>query len=130
MLYNRRCSEQRHVKKINIFFIYTQTSSTSSSDDQSFIMSEFRFMRVKALQRIKNRDENYFSTLSSISQMRIWVYENFYRWFSESLNLSRIQVTYNSWRFIDDKSSSHIQSSRNLTWITCNLACFINDVWA
>ncbi len=38
MLYNRRCSEQRHVKKINTSFIHTQTSFTSSSDNQSLII--------------------------------------------------------------------------------------------
>ncbi len=38
MLYNRRCSEQRHVKQINTFFTHIQTSSTSYSDDQSLII--------------------------------------------------------------------------------------------
>ncbi len=38
MFYNRRCSKQKHVKQINTFFTYTQTSSTSYSDDQSLII--------------------------------------------------------------------------------------------
>ncbi len=33
MLYNRRCFEQKCIKKINTSFIHTQTSFTSSSDD-------------------------------------------------------------------------------------------------
>ena len=95
----------------------------------SFLMSEFRSMRIKVLQRIKNKHENYSSTLSLSSQMRIWIYENWstesirnftvdsqrlwvyenlYHWFSETLKLQefkshtnldissiiRIQVTY------------------------------------
>ncbi len=96
----------------------------------SNFLSELKSMKVRVLQKIKNKHENYSSTLSSSSQMRIWVYENWsikstrnstadsqkhwvyenlYRWFSETLSLQefkshtnlnissmiRVQVTYN-----------------------------------
>ncbi len=38
MLYNRRCSEQRCIKKINTSFTHIQTSFTLFSDDQSLII--------------------------------------------------------------------------------------------
>ena len=38
MLYNRRCFEQKCIKQINTSFTHTQTSSTSYSDDQLFII--------------------------------------------------------------------------------------------
>ncbi len=94
------------------------------------LLSELKSMRIKVLQKIKNRHKNYSWTLSLSSQTRIWVYENqdiestrnstvdsqkhwvyenFYRWFSKTLNLQefklhtnfnilstiRVQVTYN-----------------------------------
>ncbi len=39
LLFNKRCSKQKHVKKINTSFTHTQTSSTSFSDDQSLIIT-------------------------------------------------------------------------------------------
>ncbi len=71
----------------------------------------FKSIKVRVLQRIENKHENYSSALSLISQTRIWVYENFYRQFSETLNLSRVQVTYDFQRFIN---LNHIQSQEIL----------------
>ncbi len=100
-------------------------------------VSEFRSMRVRVLQRIKNRHKNYSSTLSLSFQMRIWVYENwdtestrnstvdsqrhwvyenFYRQFSETLSLQefkshtnfnisltiKVQITYNLQKTLHD----------------------------
>ncbi len=109
---------------------YVILSVTSKSEeDLSFSLSELRFMKVRILQRIKSKYKNYSSTLSLSSQTRIWVYENWdtestrnftvdsqrhwiyenlYRWFSETLSLQefkshtnldissmiRVQVTY------------------------------------
>ena len=39
MLYNRKRSEQRHIKQINTSFTHTQTSFTLYSDDQSLIIT-------------------------------------------------------------------------------------------
>jgi len=39
-------------------------------------LSELESMKVKVLQRIKNKHKNYFSMLSLNFQTRIWVYEN------------------------------------------------------
>jgi len=114
------------------------------------LVSEFRSMKVRVLQRIKNKHKNYSSNTIiefsnknlSLWESRHWVYKRFYCRFSETLSLreflplilkdsefTRIQVTYKSWCFIDDKNSSHIQSSRNLAEIACNFANFINDAW-
>ena len=69
-------------------------------------------MKIRVLQRIKNRHKNYSSMLSLSSQMRIWVYknqntefmkdftvdsqrhwiyENLYHQFSETLNLQKFK---------------------------------------
>ncbi len=47
-----------------------------SEEDLSFSLSELRSMKVRVLQKIKNKHENYSSTLSLSFQMRIWIYEN------------------------------------------------------
>ncbi len=53
MLYNRRCSEQRHVKQIDTSFTHTQTSSTSYSDDQSLIIIH----KIVKIQRASSASE-------------------------------------------------------------------------
>ena len=107
----------------------------SSACDHSQFNNENVVLKEKIIVRIQiyenqSSSKNKEQTQESISQMRIWVYKNLYRRFSEFLSLSRIQAHYNLWCFIDNKNSSHIQSSRDFAWVTCNFACLINDAWA
>ncbi len=53
MFYNRRCSEQRHVKQIDTSFTHIQTSFTSYSDDQSFIIIH----KIVKIQRASSASE-------------------------------------------------------------------------
>ncbi len=39
LLFNKRCFKQRYIEKINTSFTHTQTSFTSSSNDQSLIIT-------------------------------------------------------------------------------------------
>ncbi len=99
--------------------------------NSSIFVSELKSMRVRVLQRIKNKHKNYFSTLSLSSQMKIWVYENrdtesmrnstvdsqrhwvyenLYRWFSETLSLQEFKLHTN----LDVSSTIKVQVTYNL----------------
>ncbi len=60
--------------KCNLTFLKSDKKYIFS--DETSELSELRSMRIKVLQRIKNRHKNYSSILSLNSQMKIWVYEN------------------------------------------------------
>ncbi len=93
-------------------YVFCHWEDDDISVEETVWMSEFKSMKVRVLQRIKNKHENYSSTLSSNSQTRIWIYENwdtestrdftvdsqkhwiyenFYRWFSETLSLQEFK---------------------------------------
>ena len=94
-------------------------------------LSEFRSMKVRVFQRIKNKHKNYSSMLSLSSQMRIWVYENcdtefmrnstvnsqkhwvyenLYHWFSKTLSLQEFKSHTN----LDISSTIRIQVTYDL----------------
>ncbi len=115
--------KEKIIVRIQIY----ESQSSSENKEQTW---ELFFNTI-----IEFSDENL-----SLWESRHWVYKRFYCRFSETLSLqeslssilrnfefTKVQVIYKSWRFIDNKSSSHIQSSRNFTWVACNFAYFIDD---
>jgi len=70
MLYNRRRSEQRHVKQIDTFFTHIQTSSTSYSDNQSLIITHkiVKFQRASSASEFLQSQEvmSFIRTLEDV----------------------------------------------------------------
>jgi len=103
---------ESHVECWKVLFYFDITVEFLILIQKCISLSKLKSMRIRVLQRIKNKHENYSSTLSLSSQMKIWVYENwdtkstrnftvdsqkhwiyenFYHWFSKTLSLQEFK---------------------------------------